>query len=149
MKAGVLLQLNELTPLQKAVREHFQKGGSMLAMLLVLLGIAATLALAYWLTRRQRSTIRKAPPNDPRKLFRDLQEKLRLPVPQRNFLNGVALQLHLEHPSVLLLSPVLYDRYVDQWRANDRQRSGGGAPSKGSDVAAQTRAALFGEPQDR
>lgn len=141
----VLLQTYNLNPYQTAVRERFQEGGSITATLLVIAGVAAAVLLAYLLTRQQRRANRVDPMADPRQLFRDLQTRLKLSPKQRCVLDTVAEDLDLEHPAVLLLSPMIFDRCVGQWCGGNWHAAGRAKREVGTDGIAETRSALFGE----
>ena len=49
-----LAQSTGLTEQQKAVRDHFQKGGSPLTVLLVLAAGTLLVFLVYWLSKKQQ-----------------------------------------------------------------------------------------------
>ena len=109
------IQLGELTDTQRAVRDHFTRGGSIVQVLVVILAVAAVFVLAVLLANRQRSSGRADNPNDPQRLFRQLLGRLELPTPHRKLLIALANNLRLENPTVLLLSRAVYDRAVEQW----------------------------------
>lgn len=102
-----------LTETQQAVRDYFQRGGSILmaaAVIVVCLGIVG---LVYWLTRRQAARLNTN--DDPQGLFRFGLDRLPLTDDQRVFLSAVSRSEGLEHPTTLLLSRTLFDRHVDAW----------------------------------
>ncbi len=161
MSATLLAPLAELTEIQRAVRDQFQKGGSLTALLLVMSGLAAVLLVAYYLTLRQRKAAVDTRHPDPQGLFNDLLNKLDLTPPQRRLLEGVARALRLGQPTVILLSPALFDRYLDQFRARqtgvsgrhqaastpgESARSTTPGPGLESDLIAETHAVLFPQP---
>ncbi|MHC4696332.1 MAG: hypothetical protein ACYTFA_06290 [Planctomycetota bacterium] len=141
---AVLLQVHELTPVQRAVRNQFQEGGSTGMVLLMIAGILSLALVTYWLTRRlQENEGARVRPDDPKKLYRDLLDKLDLPSAQRRALDTVARDLRLQNPAKIFLSPFLFDRCMDQWgdaggRAGLDTREG---PSER--LVAQIRTALF------
>ena len=141
---AVLVQVHKLTPVQQAVREQFQEGGSTGVALLMIVGILALALIAYWLTRRvNRDQDERARVDDPSRLFRDLLDKLDLPLPQRRILDAVVKDLRLQHPAKILLSPTLFDRCVDQWgaaRGRAEVEVGQGSPER---LISQIRTALF------
>ncbi len=149
----MLLQSTGLTEIQQAVRDHFQRGGSFRAVLLVLIAIIAAIVIGRELTRRLRRQKLTAPTSHPRRLFRDMQRKLELTAQQRSILDTVAKDLKMEHPSVMLLSPSLFDRCFQLWlihRRRTRPRLDGTEdtekPHKGRSelhVAGHLRAVLF------
>ena len=75
--------------------------------------------------------------DSPGKLFQEMLLKLQLPVVERHVLATVAKDLHLEHPAAMLISSVLFDRHVGEWRSDGR---GSGVDAK---LLAQSRAAAF------
>lgn len=141
MKSAILLQLDGLTEPQRAIRDHFQEGGSIVLVLAVMSVVAGVVLIAYWLTRRQqRRTERHARFNDPQRLFGDLLQGLSLTASQRHLLDTVVRELGLKHPSVILLSPTLFERHVDKWRAL--------RPPAGSDVEHQIDESLVAQARD-
>jgi len=137
------LQLNDLTEVQRATREHFQKGGSVVSVLLVMLGLALGVILTYWLSRQQQKVARNFRRNDPQKLFQDLMAKVELSEPQRRVLWSVANDLRLDHPAVLLISRTLFDRHVRTWK--QQRPAGNRAKNAGEENALLVaQRALFG-----
>ncbi len=120
-----LLQPRDLTEIQRATREHFQKGGSIVSVLLVMLGVAFGVILAYWLSRQQQRLARNVRRNDPQKLFQELMAKIELSEPQCRALRRVSDDLGLDHPAVLLISRTLFDQHVQAWK---QQRPTGNRP---------------------
>jgi hypothetical protein len=53
--AWVPLQVGRLTEIQREVRDHFDEGGSLSTVLLVLLGLILVVLLTYLMTSHQRS----------------------------------------------------------------------------------------------
>lgn len=142
--AAVQLQATGLTEAQRAVRDHFQEGGSIGSVLLVVGVVAGVILAACWLARRQRRRAQKhAPRDDPDRLFGDLLRGLALTAPQRGLLDTVAKELRLRNPAVILLSPTLFDRHVDQWRALNHQACDHVDPRADERIVAQVRAVLF------
>jgi hypothetical protein len=118
--------LAQLTENQQAVRDYFAEGGSILAAILVALGVLAIFFLAYLLTRRQEHAWRDAVRNDPQELFRTLLGDLELSSAQRRLLGTVAKESGLAHPAVLMLSPATFREHADSWT----KREGGEADEK-------------------
>ncbi len=154
----LLLPEPQLTETQRAVRDQFLKGGSLTAVLFVMVVLAAVVLVVYYLTVRQRSTVVDARRALPTQLFTDLLANLDLAVPQRHLLEAVATSLHLKDPAVILLSPVVFDRHVEEWQASDSsagrelhrdaeptQPAGPGTAVQ-SDLIVETRAVLFPQP---
>ncbi|MFQ5463761.1 MAG: hypothetical protein ACE5E5_14185 [Phycisphaerae bacterium] len=138
-----LMQLEDLTEIQRATREHFQKGGSIVSVLSVIGGLVLGVGLAYWLSQQQQKVARNARRNDPQKLFQDLMAKVELSEPQRRVLGSVAHDLNLDQPAVLLISRALFDRHVHAWK--QRRPAGNRAKHAGEDNALLVaQRALFG-----
>ncbi len=97
------------------IHEHFQKGGNIQEVLLVLVGIAIIFALLTVAHRLQRGGTQSATPNSPAKLFKSVVRELELTVRQRDILGKIALQTGMRHPTVILLGPTFFDRQVDRW----------------------------------
>ena len=139
-----LLQNTQWTPVERAVRERFQQGGSIVGVLLVVLTIATVVAITYWLTVRSERAARPNPAvSDPQGLFNDCLEDAPLARPQRQFLVSVAADLHLPDPSVMLISEDTFDECVARWRSasNDAEKPQRTAGDEATVSA--TRAALF------
>lgn len=139
-----LLQSSPWSPVERAVRERFQEGGSIVGVLLVALTIAGAVAITYWLTvRSERASRPSLAVSDPQGLFNDCLEGAPLARPQRQFLLSLANDLRLPHPSVMLISEATFDECVARWRSagDDGEKSRRAA---GDDATATaTRAALF------
>lgn len=141
---GGLLQVHDLTPVQRAVRDQFQEGGSTGVALLIVVGIVGLVLVAYWLTRRLNlDSGERARPDDPGKLYRELLDKLDLPPAQRRILDTVAKDLRLRNPAKILLSPKLFDRCVDQWEETRGQADTRAAEGPPERLIHQIRTALF------
>ncbi len=140
---AVLMQTGALTPTQQAVRDQFQEGGSIGTVLLLVAGLAMMVALAYWLSKQvQHIDSGPARVDDPQRLFEDWLVRLEMPAEQLQFLRAIARDLDLENPATILLSPVRFDRCLDQWPAH-RQTSGQVRPRPPTALITQTRSALF------
>lgn len=128
-----------LTPAQRSVRDHFEKGGAIGSFVLAIVMLVGVV----WLTGRLSEFLRRArqrsiQPDDPKRLFRDVLAKLKLTRGQRRFLRVLAKHHALSHPTVLLLSESFYDRCVEKSSASSRCRAAGGTP-----VAGKVRDVLF------
>ncbi len=140
-------QLNELTDAQRAVRDHFTRGGSIVQVLVVILAVAAVFVVAVLLSHRQLSDGSAHNPNDPQRLFRELLGRLELPTPQRELLIALAINLRLQNPTVLLLSRAVYDRAVEQWEQRHHAEREIGRPAIATRLK-QIRGRLFpGAPE--
>lgn len=154
----LLLPEPQLTETQRAVRDWFQEGGSVTAVLLVMAVLAAVLLVVYFLTARQRSTVVDARRALPTQLFTDLLAKLDLTARQRHLVVAAATALRLENPAVILLSPAVFDRHVEEWQASSSSPAGelrhdaepiqpaGPGSAVQSDLIVETRAVLFPQP---
>ena len=133
----------QLTPVQRSVSDHFQKGGSAGTVMGVLLVLGLVVWLAFYLTgRRQRSQSMDRESNHTR-LFEELLNALELSATHRHQLELMAGDLDLEHPAVMLLSPTIFDRLVTQWRRTIG-RSGPDAPTRpGPSLTSEIRGRLF------
>ena len=152
MMMTVLLQLDGLNDVQRAVRDQFQRGGSVAGVLLVLLVLLAVVLAVYYLTQCQRKVTQAARRHDPQRLFRHLLNGLDLSAPQRHLLLAVAKDLRLKQPTVILLSPTLFDLHVKEWQTGQSgpvrtSAAIGNHPDAPEQTAAQTRSVLFPQSQ--
>ena len=115
----MIATLAQLTENQRAVRDHFAEGGSILAAALVAVGVLAIFFVAFLLTRRQEHARRHAVRNNPLELFQTLLGALALNAAQRRLLETVAKDSGLANPAVLLLSPTLFRTHVDRWNKRE------------------------------
>lgn len=125
MSLLLLAQTRRLSPTQEAVRDYLEKGGSVRTALMVVAVIVAVVVvtgLIGWIHRPSGAQGR----GNPRKLFHRLLHQLPLSARQRRFLWGVAKDLHLPNPTLLLLSPGYFATCIDQWQARASGRSGKG-----------------------
>lgn len=130
----------------EAVRDHLQRGGSPLAILLTVGAILALLMLLGGVHRIQHRRVTRSPINDPKKLFHSVMGDLGLTAVQRDLLRQMASDLRLEHPSVMLLSPVLFVEHARRWSALKKQ-PGGTSDSLSKPMEALGRT-LFGRELD-
>ncbi len=145
MTGLLALQEPPLNPAQRAVWAYFQEGGSAVVAAGVLLVIVFAVAVSWWLNRRIEPPERREEVADPWKVFNGLQRAMELQTMQRNLLRSVAKELRLPNPSVLLLSPSLFDRYVDRWQALAALHAAAeDERAEREMVVVQVRAALFG-----
>ena len=129
----------ELSETQRAVREHFTEGGSLVEVMLLLVGLIALLVLLWSIRRRQEVKHAAATIDDPQRLFGDLLERLELSGAQRRFLLDLAADLQLEHPTTILLSRRAFERHVDHRRAQERRQDAGQTEA----LVSRLRARLF------
>lgn len=123
MNRALLVQLDRLTELQRAVRDHFQEGGSATSVLLLLAVIIGVVMMVKFLTQHQWQSNRPAETDPGRELFVNLLADLELTQSQQRVLVAFAREQRLKNPSVILLCPTLFDRYVGQWLEKPRRRS--------------------------
>ena len=136
-----ILAEGRLTETMQAVKDHFERGGS-LAVAAAVIGVClAVLALTYWLTRR--SEIRAGKTGNPQHLFRQALDSLPLSQPQQSMLTTVAIAQGLEHPATLLLSRPMFDRNVDAWLGLKRRPKIDDKAKAQIHLARELRALLF------
>jgi hypothetical protein len=142
METKAQSELAQLTETLQGVRDHFEQGGSVSVLLLVLAGLAAAVCLAVCLTRRQRQGDGNVETADSNRLFSDLLDKLDLTAEQRHMLGTAVTDLGLGQPAVILLSPVLFDSHLDRWLGRE---SGAGNADRASRerVLREARKVLF------
>ncbi len=143
MLLGWQLAAGGLSPTQQAVRDSFQEGGSITQALLVLLAMIFAVLLLYLLTLWSRWAGQRRPARNPRQLFADVLSRLGLPPQQRDLLAKVASELNLKDPTVILVSPTLFDRHLEQWRAKQRRSGQVRNYSRDRQLLAQARRVLF------
>jgi hypothetical protein len=112
----------QLTDVQRAVQEHFQRGGSMLTVLILLAVLTSMIIAVHLLTRRQERRRGAALTDDPMGLFRELLADLHLTTPQRKLLARAAKEARLAHPAVILLSSRVFSQHVES-RSADHDRA--------------------------
>ncbi|MBI4717823.1 MAG: hypothetical protein HY763_08475 [Planctomycetes bacterium] len=140
---GVLAQAARLADFQRAVRNQFAEGGTVLDVVAIAGFLAAIVLLVYYFDRRQQRGRQPVQPNRPFDLYRDLVRRIPLTVAQREFLTGLAKDLRLPQPTVILLSPALYDQAVAQWQARPAHAAPSRSGAGPSPVPAATRRVLF------
>ena len=84
-----------------------------LALLGLLLILYAARALNQWWQVRQTY--------NPRGLFREILESLSLTRPNSRLLRRIGRELHLPHPTVILLSRGLFITYTNRWMSTTGQ----------------------------
>lgn len=119
----VVAQAGGLSPVQRGVRDHFQNGGSLVAVVLVMVVIALFVVAAYFISRSTERSASAVWRDDPDALFNDLLHRLGLGVAQRKVLAQIARDRPLPNPTVMLLSQAVFDENVRRWQ------EGGGAPT--------------------
>ena len=135
----IRLPLAQLTDVQRAVQEHFQRGGSKWTVLIILAILAGIILTTYLLTRRQERRTGATIANDPMGLYRDLLTDLNLTAPQRKLMERAARDAHLPHPAVILLSPEVFSRHVES-QSTDSTRA---VPQADQQLIAQLKETLF------
>jgi len=131
-----LAQVNEV---QRAVQEHFQRGGSTSTVLIILGILVGIILTTYLLTRRQERRTGVTITNDPMGLYRELLTDLNLTAPQRKLMERAAKEAGLPHPAVILLSPKAFSRHVES-RSTDSTRT---IPQADQQSIAQLKETLF------
>lgn len=116
-----LAQAHRLNSAQESVKTQFEEGGSVRMALLVLASLVAVVVvtgLISWIQRPLEVRTR----GNPRKLFQRLLHQLPLSHRQRRFLWGLAKDLRLPNPTLLLLSPGYFATCVEQWQTGSSRR---------------------------
>jgi len=137
-----VLQQDGLTEIQRAVRDTLSEGGSKMVALLILGVLVGCIALTHWLTKKTNRSYAKVS-SDPRGLFRALLGKLELTKEQKTLLEVTAKQAGIRHPSVLLLSPDLFDQHIEHCRKKLKSTKWRHRPDDFVAIADATRNALF------
>ena len=143
MNEALLLELNRLTDFQRAVRDHFQQGGSIMAAFFVVAGIVAVVVLVKLLTQSQKRSGRPTVTDQPQELFADLLAGLELTQQQRRLLTAVAQEFGIKNPAVILMSVALFDQYVGRWRERSRGKTDAVGAAPDAQHIARLRAHLF------
>jgi len=137
--ACVLLQL---TPAQRGVMEHFQKGGAVSTVLLIVFIAAAAIVVTYLLTRVRESLARSRDVHDPARLYRDLVAALPLEEDDRVLLRSMVTGFSDPNPAVILISPKAFDRAV----RSAARRTGRANAGASDERVARVRGVLFPLP---
>jgi len=119
----VLLQSDRLPLFYQAVRDQFNRGGTLGSVLIVLACLTGVVLLVYFLNRLEQRSTKSVEPSDAQRLFRDVLARLGLNEGQRQLLEAVAKDLRLKNPTVLLLSERLFDQNVQEWARRQKGRS--------------------------
>lgn len=121
----------------EAAAPHFFRDGGAYPQwkIMIVLGLLACAVALTWLFERlqHRRAIGEQP--RPLSLFRSVMHRAGLPLGDRWRLWRLARAVNLEHPVVLLISPLLFDRAVEQYT---------GETGGGSAAFAPIRRRLFG-----
>ncbi len=125
MTVELLAQADRLNQMQQSVRQQFQEGGSVLGVVAALLVVAAVLWFAWFWSRRNERLRRPGADLDAAGVFAETLRRLNLRAEQKQLLHQAARVADLDHPTVLLLSPHLFDRYIGPCAS----RKSVGAPS--------------------
>lgn len=102
--------LLQLTPAQRGVMEHFQKGGAFSTVVVIVFIATAAVLATYALTRLREKLGRSRDVRDPATLYRDLLAALPLDEDDRVVLRGMAAGFNDPNPAVILISPRAFDR---------------------------------------
>jgi hypothetical protein len=137
--ASLLLQTGELETFQRGVREQFQRGNTVQGILIAMAAASALAVVVYFLNARQQRVKKPPRPTDPNRLFSRLLDRLELSWTDRRWLERIAQDLELAHPTVILLSPAFFDECVQTWR----QARPGAAPGVDKRALVGLRARLF------
>ena len=142
MTFPLLAQDDRWKELSGAVRKEFA-GDSLRDFLLILLTAGLVVLMVYLIRRAQQRKERFEQQGDPKKLFREVLDKLPLAAEQRQFLDALAVHTAVEHPTVLLLSASLFERESQRWLRSLQRQSGDSIDATDVRRIATTRAVLF------
>jgi hypothetical protein len=107
-----LAQTDQLSEIQRSVRDRFQEGGSFWGVLLALGIVLMIVMVAWWLTTRAERRGQSTRPSDPTALFDETIDGLGLGPTEARLLKELRRHAALGHPTVLLLSREAFDRSV-------------------------------------
>lgn len=129
----------------EAVRDTLRTGGSVGSLLWFGAGLLLVCGALVVVHRIQLHRNERPRHHQPQKLFLEVLRELDLTVVQRDLLRRIVADLNLDHPAILLLSPVIYDDCTNRWNL----RHLGSAPDAGRlrTSLAELRAMLFGPPE--
>lgn len=140
---ALLFQDTEFLEKLRQLGEPVRTGGSFPKVVLVLVGLLGVLVLAYFLGKLQEILRKPMVHNEPLDLYTDLLRRLRLSRPDRRLMRQLARDLGLPHPTVLLISESLFDRYVLQWQKSRHRGGEAGSGAVTEDKWSGIRAKLF------
>jgi hypothetical protein len=138
-----MLQEELWTAWREAVQDQFRDGGSLGSALLVGGLLIAIIVLTFLLTRRQERTRQSEGFRGPARLFHDLMNRLPLSSEQKRLLQAIARRNKLPHPTVLLLSPALFDQYAERYHQARATNVPAPRALAEAEVTRQTRRALY------
>jgi hypothetical protein len=138
----LLAQNPQIQEFQKALQRQFETSWSVHAGLIVAAFFTVVVLLVWYLSRRESRVAETTQHGDPQKLFRALLQRLPLATSQRQWLSAIARDLKLAHPTMMLLSPALFQQTFEQWQAQRASAAGRAGPHD-SHIYAQVQAALF------
>lgn len=143
MNYALLSQQLNLSEVQKAVREHFNEEGTPLPVLLILLAMVGIVLLTYLLSKYAGNLHIPEKSNRVQPFFQQMLNKLEVTTPQRRWLERLAVDLQLKQPTMILLSPTLFDRQVCEWQRKGFRQKNKLSPSEQADFIFQIRTYLF------
>lgn len=137
------LQVDELTEVQKAVRENMQRGDSPWSVVFMFTGMVGIVALTYFLSKYAGSWEMPFRKKSPHPFFLQVLKKLGLTTTQRKWLERLVVDLHLKQPTKILLSPNLFDESVCEWNRRGYRRDSKLTPSDQAENVSRLRDYLF------
>lgn len=141
---GVLAQLDQLTPQQRAVRDHFQQGGSLTAVLLVILGFILLMIFAYGVLVWSKRKTKPEPKHSAPATFLDaLLEALALPAPQAELVHQIVDVAQVKEPAKLLLVEKLFDDSSRKLLRHRAQHGGEASLESASKTLTELKTYLF------
>ncbi len=111
----LLFQANSIDEGIRQLQEGFRSESSIGPVLWSCVGIVLASLVVLLISRIQKRTSGELIPDDPKKLFQSLMERMELADSQRVLLESLAKTLRLKHPAGLLLAPKLFDEAAEQW----------------------------------
>ena len=122
MSTMLLATPSKLEVFQKAIRDQFEKGGTIGDVLLAL-GLVLSVVLLAWFLTRLQSRLTTGTKDDSWPVFHALSGKLDLTQPQRRLLTSVGELARPTHPVALLISSQFFDGAAANWQDQRTTRS--------------------------
>ena len=143
MNYVLLSQQMNLSDVQKAVREHFNEKGTPTSVVLILLLMVGIVLLTYLLSKYAGNLHLPEKRNRVQPFYQQMLIKLEVTTPQRRWLERLAVDLQLKQPTMILLSPTLFDRHVCEWQRKGFRQKNKLSPSQQADFIYRIRTYLF------
>jgi hypothetical protein len=121
MKFVLLQHEDPVTEGIRRLQEGFRQESSLGPVLWSCVGIVVATIIVLLIARVQRRKSGDFVPNDPKRLFQSLMDRLELSEGNRSLLESMAREMRLKHPAVLLLAPAVFDRAAQLWSARSQR----------------------------